>query len=106
MRIKFEKGKQREFFKKVLESLNCPNLRSFKQFGFEIPYSTLKNYYSEKRNISEKLFEELILISKINKKEIKYFTLNDNFGQIIGGKKSKRITYKKRSIEKKELTIK
>lgn len=88
MRVKFRKGKQREFLKNVLEKLNCPNLRSFKQFGFEIPYSTLKNYFSESRNLPEKLFEELILISKIDKKEIEYELLPENFGQIIGGKKS------------------
>jgi len=88
MRVKFEKGKQREFLRNVLEKLNCPNLRSFRQFGFDVPYSTLKNYFSEARNLPEKLFEELILISKINKKEIKYELLQENFGQILGGKKS------------------
>ena len=97
MRVKFKKGKQRKFLKEVLEKLNCPNLRAFNQFGFEIPYSTLKNYYSEARNLPEKLFEDLILISKINKKEIEFELLEENFGQVLGGKKSS-IKRKKRKL--------
>lgn len=87
MRVKFKKGKQREFLKKVLENLNCPSLRSLNQFGFNIPYSTLKNYFSEARNLPKEFFTDLCYMAKLNENEFEIEFLEDNFGQILGGKK-------------------
>lgn len=66
-------------------------MRSFEQFGMDIPYSTLKNYYSELRNLPEDFFENLCYLAGIDSKKVKIERLNYNFGQSIGGKKSKRI---------------
>ncbi len=93
MRIQFKKGKQKKFIKKVLKNLNCPTLKAFEQFGFEIPYSTMKNYSAEERTLPKEFFEELCSISKINQDKLSFEIIEDNFGQIKGGKKSKRITH-------------
>lgn len=85
-RIQFQKGQQRKFLQEVLEKTNCPNLMAFPQFGLDIPYSTLKNYYSEKRNLPENLFIELCKLAKIDYTKLKIKTLEKNWGQIKGGK--------------------
>jgi hypothetical protein len=90
MRIKFTKGNQRKFLQEILVQLNCPSLRAFKQFGFDIPYSTLKNYFNESRTLPEIFFNELCSFSKFNKINLNFKIEKDNFGQIIGGKKSKK----------------
>lgn len=89
-RIQFQKNQQRKFLKKILEQTNCPNLRAFTQFGFDIPYSTLKNYFSEKRNLPENFFKELCKLTKIDSTKLKIKTLEKNWGQIKGGKISKK----------------
>lgn len=89
-RIKFQKGQQRKFLQEVLEKTNCPNLRSFTQFGLDTPYSTLKNYFSEKRNLPENFFKELCKLAKIDITKLKVENLEKNWGQIKGGKISKR----------------
>ncbi len=91
MRIKFnEKGKQREFIKLVLERINCPSLRELINRGIEVNYSTLKNYYSEKRLISLEFFEELLKLGELDKDDFSFEFVGDNWGQVIGGKKSIR----------------
>jgi hypothetical protein len=65
------------------------------QFGFDISYDCLKNYYTERRLIPLGFFENLCHIAKIDKKKLKYEIVRGNFGQIRGGKKEKR---KKRFI--------
>lgn len=90
MRIKFAKGKQREFIKKLLEKINCPSLRELINRGIEINYSTLKNYFNEERLIPEDLFNELIELGELNKKEFDFEIINESWGQIKGGKKSRR----------------
>lgn len=89
-RIKFQKGEQRKFIKRVLENSNCPSLRAFLQFGFDQPYSTLKNYYSEHRLLPEKFFMDLVKFGKIDLKEFEFETMEENWGQIKGGKKGKK----------------
>jgi len=89
-RIKFEKGKQREFFKKVLEKINCPSLRELINRGISVNYSTLKNYFNEDRIISEELFNELIELGGLNKKDFNFEIINENWGQIKGGKSKRR----------------
>ena len=66
-RIKFREGEQRKFLIEVLKKLNCPTLRAFNQFGFEIPYSTWKNYFSEARLLPEELFNQICFLSKVEK---------------------------------------
>jgi hypothetical protein len=89
-RVKFKKGEQRNFLKKVLENVNCPSLRAFMQFGFDVPYSTLKNYYSEVRFLPESFFRELVEFGKIDLKAFEFELIEGNWGQIKGGIKSKR----------------
>jgi len=89
-RIKFKKTKQKAFLKRVIQELNSPSLRAILQFGFNIPYATLKNYYTERRSLPQDLFEDLCYISKINPDSLNIQTLKPNFGQIRGGKKSKK----------------
>lgn len=85
-RVKFRKGFQRKFIQKVLNELNCPSLKELINRGFDIPYSTLKNYFSELRLIPFNLFEELCGIAKIDIKSLDIEILNSNWGQIKGGK--------------------
>ncbi len=84
-RVKFKKGEQRIFLKLVLEKLNCPSLKDLNQFGFEIPYSTLKNYFSEFRTLPKDFFDDLCYLSKVNLKKFNFRYLNENWGQIKGG---------------------
>ena len=89
-RVKFRKGKQRMFLKQVLINLNCPSLRAFMQFGLDVPYSTLKNYYSEQRLLPYELFKDICFLAKINMEKLKVILLEKNWGQVRGGRKSKR----------------
>jgi hypothetical protein len=90
VRIKFKRGEQRKFLKNVLEKTHCPSLRSFLQFGFDIPYSTLKNYYNESRTLPKNFFEDLCYLSKINVKSLDIDYFDENWGKVYGGKKSRR----------------
>ena len=67
MRVKFYKGKQREFLDLVVKRLNCVSLRGILQFGLDVSYDCLKNYYTERRLMDKELFDDLCHISKINK---------------------------------------
>lgn len=91
-RVKFKKGKQREFLQKVILESGAPSLRSLNQFGFDIPYSTLKNYFNESRNLPEAFFVDLCYLSKINKNDFNIEYLNSNFGQVAGGKVSSKLS--------------
>jgi hypothetical protein len=82
MRIKFlKKGDQRKFIKKVLNNLNCPSLRAFEQFGLEVNYSTMKNYFSEARFLSKEIFDKMVYLGKINKEDLIFEILEDYWGQ-------------------------
>ncbi|MCL5730210.1 MAG: hypothetical protein M1165_01420 [Candidatus Pacearchaeota archaeon] len=85
-RIKFKKDYQRRFLKEILIALNCPSLRAINQFGFGIPYSTLKNYMNESRTIPEELFINLCSLAKINPESFDKEKLPENWGQVKGGK--------------------
>ena len=90
VRVKFkQKGKQREFLKKILEKVSCPSLRAFEQFGFDVPYSTMKNYYSEARLMSGTFFEELCVFAGISKNLFDVEYVKDSWGQRKGGLLSK-----------------
>lgn len=90
LRIQFEKGKQREFIKRVLNNINCPSLKELINRGIGVNYSTLKNYYTEERLITESLFNELIELGKLNKREFDFEMIEEYWGQVKGGKKSRR----------------
>lgn len=89
-RVKFKSGEQRNFLKRVILESGAPSLRSLNQFGFEIPYSTLKNYFNESRQMPEDFFNDLCYLSKISKDSLDIEYLEGNFGQVLGGKKSAR----------------
>lgn len=90
MRVKFKKGKQREFFLFILQALNCPSLRALNQFGFEIPYPTLKSYFSERRLMPYEFFANLCTLAKVKKEDFDVELVADNWGQVKGGKNGKR----------------
>jgi len=90
LRVRFRKEEQRKFIQEVLKKINCPSL---KELGnrLSINYSTLKNYFAEERCLPESLFNDLCYISKINKNELNIEYLKPNWGQIKGGKISRKI---------------
>jgi len=81
MRIKFKVGGQRKFLDLVMQKLNCISIRKILQFGFDISYPSLKNYYTERRTIPIDFFNDLCYLSKINKKQLDIEYLGDNWGQ-------------------------
>ena len=89
-RVRFSKGKQREFFNLVIGRLNCRNLRRLLQFGLDVSYDSLKNYYTERRSLPKELFDNLCYLAKINPHKINCNILNANYCYILGGLKSKR----------------
>ncbi|MBU1252334.1 MAG: hypothetical protein KJ905_02835 [Nanoarchaeota archaeon] len=89
MRIKFERGKQRKFIDMVLVGVSAPSLRELGR-RINLNYQTLKNYYSERRLLSEELFETLCKIADMDKNKISFEEIPNNWGQVKGGKKSRR----------------
>jgi len=89
-RIKFKAGKQREFLDLVVKRLNCVSVRGILQFGFDISYASLKSYYTERRLMPVDFFDSLCYLAKIDKKELDYEEIGDNWGQVKGGRLSKR----------------
>ena len=90
MRVKFKKGKQRNFLDLVVERLSSPSVRGILQFGLEVPYSTLKNYYNESRLLPWGLFEDLCDLARIDKGDLDFEVVDDNWGRVKGGKIGKR----------------
>ena len=84
--ILFKQWKQREFLDLVKLKLNCSSLRSLLQFGIKSHYSTLKDYYSERLLLPRTLFEDLCYLAKINKNQLSFSYLEENWGQIKGGR--------------------
>jgi hypothetical protein len=89
LRVKFSGSEQRKFIQDVLNRINCPSLRELAN-RLSVNYSTLKNYFNEDRCLPEVLFNDLIYISKINKEDLQVEYLNSSWGQVKGGKKSRR----------------
>jgi len=87
MRIKFRKGEQRKFLIEVLKKIGCPSLRALNQFGFGIPYSTLKNYFSEKRTLPESFFDDLAYLAKVDLTTLHLEKVSESWGQVKGGRK-------------------
>jgi len=91
MRVKFPKHKQRKFLDLVIQRLGCLSLRGILQFGLNISYGCLKNYYTERRLMDKSFFDDLCHLSKINKEDFNVKYLDDNWGRVKGGKNSKRV---------------
>ena len=89
-RIKFFEDDQRKFFDEVILKMNSPSLRGLLQFGFKVKYSTLKNYYSGVRLLPEDLFIDFCNLSGIDKSNLRFELVKENWGKVIGGKKSRR----------------
>ena len=95
MRVNFiGKNNQKNFLKKVLVNTNCPSVKDFMQFGLDVNYSALKNYFSGLRLLPKDLFENMCHLAKIKKEELNFEYVSDNWGQVKGGKKSKRKKFK------------
>ena len=90
MRVRFRKGEQRKFLDLVVSRLRVVSLRGILQFGFDVPYSTLKNYYGESRLLPEELFDDMCEVASIDRKDLKLELVDDNWGRVKGGKIGKR----------------
>ena len=90
MRVRSEKGKQREFLSLVIRETGCPSLRELINRGIDASYSALKNYYCERRFLPQNLFEELLKLSGLKKEDFEFEILKDSWGQVKGGRKSRR----------------
>ncbi len=86
MRIFFEKSEQRKFLDLIISKLSCVSLRGLLQFGFDVSYSSLKNYYIERRLLPKRFFDDLCYVAKIDIKGLNIKYLSDNWGRIKGGK--------------------
>jgi hypothetical protein len=89
-RIIFPKGKQREFLNEVIKKVSSPSLRGLLQFGLDLNYSTLKNYYIEDRTIPQEVFSQLCSLSGISPLSLNFSYLDENWGKVKGGKSLKR----------------
>ena len=87
MRVKFARGKQREFIRKVMEKAMSPSLRKLEQYGISVNYQTLKSYYSENRTLPLTLFEDFCRLSGIDKNKLKIKLIDENWGKVKGGKR-------------------
>jgi len=90
MRIFFKKGMQREFLNLVIRKISAPSLRGLLQFGLSTNYSTLKNYYTEKRSLPKSFFQDLLEIASMNKSKVEFTEEKEHWGKVKGGKISKR----------------
>ena len=90
MRIRFKSGEQRKFLDLVANRLNCVSVRGILERGFDISYDSLKSYYIERRLLPEGFFLDLCHLAKLEPKDFEVGYLDDNWGRVKGGKKSKR----------------
>lgn len=90
MRIKFKRGEQKKFLDLVARELKSPSVRGILQFGFSVPYSTLKNYYNESRLLPRDLFDDLCEVAGIDKRNLDFEEVDENWGKVKGGRIGKR----------------
>ena len=86
-RVKFKKGEQKRFLQRVIEESAAPSLRALNQFGFDIPYSTLKNYFNEDRTLPEDFFMDLCSLIDIDGEGLEVEFLCENWGKVKGGRR-------------------
>lgn len=89
-RVRFGRGRQRRFLDLIIDKLNVPSLRGILQFGFSTSYSTLKNYYNESRLLPLSLFDDFCEVARIEKRELSFEFVGENWGKVKGGKIGKR----------------
>jgi len=89
-RIRSKLGGQKKFLDLVIARLRSPSLRGILQFGFGVPYSTLKNYYNEDRLLPEDFFDDLCEVAGVDKNELEFEIVGGGWGQVKGGKLGKR----------------
>jgi len=89
-RIRFKANGQRKFFDLVVARLSSPSLRGILQFGFDVSYSTLKNYYGGVRLLPVDFFDDLCEVAGIDKGELDFEVVGGSWGQVEGGKLGKR----------------
>jgi hypothetical protein len=90
MRVQFlKKGRQGAFLDFVATKLNVSSIRGILQFGFNVPYSTLKNYHNESRLLPESLFLDMCKVAKIDRSKLRFKLIEENWGKIKGGKRGK-----------------
>ena len=91
MRIKFLKeGKQRSFLDEVIFKLKATSLRGLLEFGFDVKYSTLKNYYVGVRLMPEELVRDFCEVAGLEFGSLKVEELGENWGRVLGGRIGKR----------------
>ena len=81
---------QRVFLDLVILKVNAVSLRGLLQFGFDVRYSTLKNYYNGSRLLPKDLFNDLCEVAGIERDDLEFELVEENWGMVKGGKKSKR----------------
>ena len=87
MRIRFLiDGGQREFLDEVISKLNVSSLRGLLQFGFDVPYSTLKNYYAGARLMPRGLVQDFCGIAGVDFDGLDIEEVGENWGKVLGGK--------------------
>ena len=91
MRIRFlKKDGQRMFLDLVILKLRVKSLRGLLQFGFDVPYSTLKNYYSEVRLMPKDLVEDFCEVAGVEFGRLVIEEVGENWGRVLGGRVGKR----------------
>lgn len=94
MRVRFLKANgQEKFLKEVLVNTNCHTIKDFTQFGLDVKYSALKNYFFNLRLLPKELFENICYLAKIDKEKLPIEYVKDNWGQVKGGMKSRRSVF-------------
>ena len=68
--------------------MNCPSLKELSN-RIGVNYSSLKNYFNEERTLPYDSFNDLCYVSQIDKKNLDFEILDENYGQVIGGKVAK-----------------
>ena len=87
MRIRFlREGGQRAFLDLVILKLKSLSLRGLLQFGFDVKYSTLKNYYVEARLMPKGLVLDFCEIAGVSFERLSAEEVGENWGRVLGGK--------------------
>jgi len=90
MRVRFlRKDGQRAFLDLLIEKLRVGSLRGLLQFGFDVRYSTLKNYYAEVRLMPKELVLDFCEVAGIGFEELEVEEVEENWGKVLGGKVGK-----------------
>jgi hypothetical protein len=85
-RIKLIGFSQKDFLDQCILNVGAVSLRGLLDFGFNVSYSSLKNYYTGRRFFPRDFFENLCVICNFNKDDVSFEVLKSNWGQIKGGR--------------------